>query len=979
MNAFCCREKLGLPPKGSKFVAMAAPMTGPFAGVRAEVEAFIIANNIDESAASALRDCRPDVQQTVLVRGPLVSARNPSAALHGRIRDSRASCSNAVSGAVGGFSGQMEVEAFLLANAGVDEVAAALLRAAAPAVQRQVVARGDLGSAWNPSSALLARLKEVGESAEFTTSSTSGYLMLPAPVAPTVAMLSGCGRGSAGGSISDDRGFSTAGGPVSFGDELPSNSHRRSRRSRSRSSGSASGKKRKRSLSRSRGRGGGKKPRRNRSRSRSRSCGQGKDRRWPRKRSRMPSAVRMNTPAVTRSTLAHSRASHLLSSAPRISFAERLLTANECSRFVAAAERKGLQPGLVEGDHPSSSRRTDSQVVLEPIELMLRPRLLELVQRVQELVGLPLQNMEPLQIARYQRGQRYDFHHDACEGGSRRLSRAVTVIMYLTTAQGGNTLFGLSGNPAGASVGNSALTAPRAGVEAEPYCNLPGLLAVTPRRGDAVVWWNLLPDGTCDELALHAGCPVVAGEKWTSTAWFHTEPFDGWLALLGNPARNPWTLRVWGRPANSAATVALQRYKAAADTAGVRYDLSSLRLTWSDAPLHPHRIGGEAVFDDLRSPGLVEAVVTVPVSAVLTVAAATAVLGKRTLQSSSHCSSRHRAMLVLGLVLLSGRSNGNSLLSAYIDLLPTAMHAPACWDSSARIAERYAGTWVAHELAGRRMCVRRFFERIRVPEAQPSENLARICWAMATVADRAVWVDGSPALVLCDFFWPRLRAWTISDDGAVFTAHIPVSRGDHAMVSQEDSKHSAASFVDHAFVPDRCPHDSAFADPAEVLGSHLGASASLRVARRQALAVMGLLDGHGLVRIGPDVRSLKLLVRIAAAPHAAALTRGRLTGGGRGQKRRPRLPRATRVHWRRMLARRLSPPPGAQWPETALRRVAGLDTRLLRCAALRRAEVRVWQWAVAVVDSMVRRRCSWPASPRRATDGLAANTSGNIK
>lgn len=54
-----------------------------------EVEDFIKANDVDESAADMLRSSSPTVQRTVLSRGELKTARNPSSALLSRIRDAK--------------------------------------------------------------------------------------------------------------------------------------------------------------------------------------------------------------------------------------------------------------------------------------------------------------------------------------------------------------------------------------------------------------------------------------------------------------------------------------------------------------------------------------------------------------------------------------------------------------------------------------------------------------------------------------------------------------------------------------------------------------------------------------------------------------------------------------------------------------------------------------------------------------------------
>ena len=39
------------------------------------------------------------------------------------------------------------------------------------------------------------------------------------------------------------------------------------------------------------------------------------------------------------------------------------------------------------------------------------------------------------------------------------------------------------------------------------------------RRGSALFFWNVEPDGTRDQRTLHAGLPVTRGEKWLLSQW----------------------------------------------------------------------------------------------------------------------------------------------------------------------------------------------------------------------------------------------------------------------------------------------------------------------------------------------------------------------------------------------------------------------------------------------------------------------------
>lgn len=45
-------------------------------------------------------------------------------------------------------------------------------------------------------------------------------------------------------------------------------------------------------------------------------------------------------------------------------------------------------------------------------------------------------------------------------------------------------------------------------------------VAVKARRGDALLFWSLMPNGDLDPASLHRGCPVLSGDaKWSATKW----------------------------------------------------------------------------------------------------------------------------------------------------------------------------------------------------------------------------------------------------------------------------------------------------------------------------------------------------------------------------------------------------------------------------------------------------------------------------
>ncbi|KAL5976952.1 hypothetical protein ACLOJK_021289 [Asimina triloba] len=50
--------------------------------------------------------------------------------------------------------------------------------------------------------------------------------------------------------------------------------------------------------------------------------------------------------------------------------------------------------------------------------------------------------------------------------------------------------------------------------------------AVRPIKGNALLFFNLHPNATADKNGIHAGCPVIEGEKWTATKWIHVKSVD---------------------------------------------------------------------------------------------------------------------------------------------------------------------------------------------------------------------------------------------------------------------------------------------------------------------------------------------------------------------------------------------------------------------------------------------------------------------
>lgn len=69
---------------------------------------------------------------------------------------------------------------------------------------------------------------------------------------------------------------------------------------------------------------------------------------------------------------------------------------------------------------------------------------------------------------------------------------------------------------------DSAIKPSAAEAAAFSECGRKGL-AVKPRKGDALLFHSLHPDGTTDTHSLHGGCPVLRGNKWSATKWIRVQ------------------------------------------------------------------------------------------------------------------------------------------------------------------------------------------------------------------------------------------------------------------------------------------------------------------------------------------------------------------------------------------------------------------------------------------------------------------------
>jgi hypothetical protein len=190
---------------------------------------------------------------------------------------------------------------------------------------------------------------------------------------------------------------------------------------------------------------------------------------------------------------------------PFVETIEGVLSPLECE-FVIALGEPFLQKSVTLDDKGKllshSQYRSSSEMAFYSFQEDYVLRWLQW--RMVDMTGAPLANAEHTVLLRYLPGQEYRPHRDylppstpgntnAPEAPGQRVN---TVFCYLNDVEeGGETSF------------------PLQQIKIEPY------------RGRVVFFKNLLPNGQPDSTTLHAGMPVIRGEKWLATLWTRERRF----------------------------------------------------------------------------------------------------------------------------------------------------------------------------------------------------------------------------------------------------------------------------------------------------------------------------------------------------------------------------------------------------------------------------------------------------------------------
>jgi len=208
---------------------------------------------------------------------------------------------------------------------------------------------------------------------------------------------------------------------------------------------------------------------------------------------------------------------------PRAFVYRGFLSEEECDHLTSLAKKELKRSAVADsgsGESLVSEVRTSSGMFIPKGKDAIISRIED---KIAAWTFLPKENGEDMQVLRYEPGEKYDPHFDFFQdkiniirGGH----RVATVLMYLTdVSKGGETVFPSAEEDTHRRISSIIKD------DTLSDCAKKGI-AVKPKRGDALLFFSLTPHAVPDTRSLHAGCPVIEGEKWSATKWIHVDSFD---------------------------------------------------------------------------------------------------------------------------------------------------------------------------------------------------------------------------------------------------------------------------------------------------------------------------------------------------------------------------------------------------------------------------------------------------------------------
>jgi prolyl 4-hydroxylase len=169
---------------------------------------------------------------------------------------------------------------------------------------------------------------------------------------------------------------------------------------------------------------------------------------------------------------------------PRIVVLGNVLSDEECDALIKLSKDK-MKRSKVGNTRDENEMRTSSSTFMEESDSEVVTRV---EKRIAQVMNIPYEHGEGLQILNYKIGQEYKAHFDFFKKAEN--PRISTMVMYLNDVElGGETYF--------------------------PKLNF----SVSPQKGMAVYFEYFYDNQDLNDLTLHGGGPVIIGDKWAATQW----------------------------------------------------------------------------------------------------------------------------------------------------------------------------------------------------------------------------------------------------------------------------------------------------------------------------------------------------------------------------------------------------------------------------------------------------------------------------
>lgn len=182
---------------------------------------------------------------------------------------------------------------------------------------------------------------------------------------------------------------------------------------------------------------------------------------------------------------------------PEIIIFSNFLSLEECDSLIGLSQKRLVSSEVIDATTGANVIHPDRTSNNSFYQLGETPLLQKIESRISHLLDIPVENGEGLQVLNYPPERQYKPHYDFFSSGNAESlhlkkggQRIGTFIMYLNDVEaGGETTF--------------------------PNLNV----KISPKKGNALFFSYTNDLGQVDKRSLHAGNPVIQGNKWIATKW----------------------------------------------------------------------------------------------------------------------------------------------------------------------------------------------------------------------------------------------------------------------------------------------------------------------------------------------------------------------------------------------------------------------------------------------------------------------------